>query len=222
MKTPLPQTSGGRVLADWVTESLREAILQGYFEPGEKLDQERIADEFDVSRTPVREAVRMLESEGFIDIRPHRGAFIASVSRRDVWEIYEVRTLIEAEIVRQITPIIPDAILDDLARSLDENREQLEAEDKISHVESDVYFHETIVDLAKNSLLKEILESLNNRIIRVRRFAQLQPGYHLVESLEEHYATYQAMRERDPEAAAEALRVHLENSARRIQQFVHD
>ena len=205
-----------------MTESLREAILQGYFEPGEKLDQERIADEFDVSRTPVREAVRMLESEGFIDIRPHRGAFIASVSRRDVWEIYEVRTLIEAEIVRQITPIIPDAILDDLARSLDENREQLEAEDKISHVESDVYFHETIVDLAKNSLLKEILESLNNRIIRVRRFAQLQPGYHLVESLEEHYATYQAMRERDPEAAAEALRVHLENSARRIQQFVHD
>ena len=222
MKTPLPQTSGRRVLADWVTESLREAILQGYFEPGEKLDQDRIAEEYEVSRTPVREAVRMLKSEGFIEVRPHRGAFIASVSRRDIWEIYQVRMLIEAEIVRQVTPIIPDSTLDDLERSLDENQSQLEAGDKVSHVASDIYFHETIVGLAENMLLKEILAGLNNRIVRVRRFAQLQPGYHLVESLEEHRAIYRAMRARDPEAAAEALRVHLENSAYRIQQFVRD
>ena len=80
MKAPLPAIKGGRVLADSVTGSLREAILQGYFEPGEKLDQDLIAEELKVSRTPVREALKVLESEGFVEIRPHRGAFIPKVS----------------------------------------------------------------------------------------------------------------------------------------------
>ena len=71
MRVPLPLVKEGRVLADWVTASLREAILHGYYEPGEKLDQDRIAEELEVSRTPVREAMRRLESEGFVEVRPH-------------------------------------------------------------------------------------------------------------------------------------------------------
>jgi DNA-binding GntR family transcriptional regulator len=219
MKVPLPKVTGGRVLASWVTASLREAILNGYFEAGEKLDQDLIAKELKVSRTPVREALKVLESEGFIELRPHRGAFIPKVSRQDICEIYEFRGLLEAEMVRQVTPIIPDSVLDELEQSLEENLAQLESEDRAGHVESDIYFHETIVKFVENTLLKESLEGLNNRIIRVRRFAQLQPGYHLLESLEEHRAIFQAMRRRDPEAAAEAMLIHLEKSSQRIQQF---
>jgi DNA-binding GntR family transcriptional regulator len=215
------------------------AILQGYFEPGEKLDQDLIATEYEASRTPVREAVRVLESEGFVqvrphrgafiatiskddiqEIRPHRGAFIATISKDDIQEIYEVRKLIEAEIVRQVTLLIPDSVLDELEESLDENQEQLEVDDKAGHVSNDIYFHNTIVQFVENKLLKEVLESLNNRTARVRRFAQLQPGFHLVESLEEHRAVFRAMQQRDPEAAAEAMRVHLENSSLRIQQSI--
>ena len=75
-----------------MTASLREAILHGYFEPGEKLDQDRIAEELEVSRTPVREAMRRLESEGFVEVRPHYGAFIAKVSQQEIHEVY---TLLE-------------------------------------------------------------------------------------------------------------------------------
>jgi DNA-binding GntR family transcriptional regulator len=113
-EVPLPQVRGGRVLADWVTASLREAILNGYFEPGEKLDQDRIAEELEVSRTPVREAVRRLESEGFIEVRPHYGAFITEVSRQDIREVYEIRRVLEAEVVRQVTPVIPESVLGEL------------------------------------------------------------------------------------------------------------
>jgi DNA-binding GntR family transcriptional regulator len=217
MKVPLPQVREGRVLADWVTASLREAILHGYFEPGEKLDQDRIAEELEVSRTPVREAMRRLESEGFVEVRPHHGAFIAMVSQQDIREVYEIRRLLEAEIVRQVTALIPESVLDELDRSLTETQVQFEAGDSAKHFESDVYFHDTIADFVENKLLKDVLDGLTNRISIVRRFAQLQPGPHLVESFKEHRAILQAMRQRDPEEAAELMGAHLVNSSLRIE-----
>ncbi len=215
MKVPLPEVRGGRVLADWVTRTLREAILQGHLRPGEKIDQDLVAEELDVSRTPVREALRVLESEGFVEIRPHRGAYVSTVTQRDIREIYEVRALIEAEMVREATPVIPDAVLDEVERSLERAR----GRDGADYVEADVTLHDTIVDFVENELLKEILDGLNQRIIRVRRFAQLQPGYHLVESHNEHYAIVRAMRQREAERAAELMARHLENSAERIQEL---
>ncbi len=106
MEVPLPQVREGRVLADWGTASLREAIFNGYFEPGEKLDQDRIAEGLEISRTPVREAMRRLESEGFVEVRPHYGAFIAKVSRQGIRKVCEIRRVLEAEVVRQVTPLI--------------------------------------------------------------------------------------------------------------------
>ena len=213
MKVPLPQVREGRVLADWVTASLREAILNGYFEAGEKLDQDRIAEELEVSRTPVREAMRRLESEGFVKVRPHYGAFIAVVSRQEIHEVYEIRRLLEAEIVRQVTPLIPESVLDELDRLLTEIQAQFDAGDITKHFESDVYFHDTIANFIENKLLKEVLDGLTNRISMVLRFAQLQPGPHLIESFKEHRAIFEVIRQRDPEQAAELMRVHLEWSS---------
>jgi DNA-binding GntR family transcriptional regulator len=219
MEVPLPQVREGRVLADWVTASLREAIFNGYFESGEKLDQNRIAEELEVSRTPVREAMRRLESEGFVEVRPHYGAFIAKVSRQDIREVYEIRRVLEAEVVRQVTPLMPESVLDELDRTLTETQAQFEAGDSAKHFEGDVYFHETIANFVENRLLKEVIDGLTNRVSVVRRFAQLQPGYHMTESFKEHRAILQAIRQRDPEEAAELMRVHLERSALRIQEL---
>ena len=80
------------------------------------------------------------------------------------------------------------------------------------HFERDVYFHDTIANF-ENRLLKEVLDGLTNRISMVRRFAQLQPAPYLAESFKEHRAILQAVRQRDPEQAAELLRVHLERSS---------
>jgi len=85
-----------------------------------------------------------------------------------------------------------------------------------------VYFHETLAGFVENELLKEVLDGLTNRISIVRRFAQLQPGPHLVESFKEHRAILQAMRQRDSEEAAERMGLHLVNSAVRIQELSRD
>jgi DNA-binding GntR family transcriptional regulator len=222
VKVPLPQAQNARVLADWVTTSLREAILNGYFEPGEKLDQDQIAEELKVSRTPVREALSRLEAEGFIEVRPHRGAYMAVVSQRDVCEVYEIRRLLEAEAVRQATPLIPESVLDELDRSLTETQTRFDCGDTSQHFASDIHFHKTILDFAPTRLLKDVLDSLNNRISMVRRFAQSRPGPHLVESLQEHRAILQAIRQRDPERAAELMKLHLKNSSQRIQELAQE
>jgi len=219
VKVPLAKVTGGSVLKDWVTVSLREAILSGYFKPGEKIDQDLIAKELGVSRTPVREAVMMLEAEGFVEVRPRRGAFIVTLSPRDIQEICEIRGLLEAEAVRQVTPLISDSVLDDIEEFLSETQVRFEAGDVAAHFESDIYFHETIVGLAENKLLREVLSGLTNRIARLRQFAQAQPGQHLVESFKEHRAILEAMRRRDAEAAGEAMRMHLENSALRLRIY---
>jgi len=219
VRVPLPRVQQGRVLADWVTASLREAILNGYFEPGEKVDQDLIAEELEVSRTPVREALRRLEFEGFVEVRPHHGAFIAKVSHQDIREVYEIRKLLEAEIVRQVAPLIPESVLDELDRSLIESKTQFDAGDYTKHFEGDTLFHETVANYVDNALLKEVLDGLTNRISMVRRFALSNPGPHLVESFQEHHAILGALRQRDPERAAELMGVHLQNSALRIQSL---
>ena len=216
---PLGHEKSPRVLAEWVTTILREAILNGQFHLGEKLDQNGIAEELEVSRTPVREAIRKLESEGLVEVRPHRGAFIATVSRQDIRDIYEIRGLLEPEVVRQITPRIPEPVLDELDRSLAKTQTQFDAGDVSEHFESDIYFHDTVLGFVENSLLKGILDALQNRISIIRRFANSKPGPHLVESLREHRAVLQSIRQRDPERAAELMRYHLEQSALRIQRL---
>ena len=219
MKTPLPQARAGRVLADWVTNSLREAILYNHFEPGEKLDQDRIAEEFEISRTPLREAVRRLEVEGFLEILPHRGVFIAQVSRQDIHNVYEIRRLLESEIVRQVTPVIPQEVLVDLAQSLTESETAFKAGYEFNHAQADVDFHETITGFVKNEALKEVLDGQTNRISMVRFFHQLQPGHHMLAAIQEHRSILEAMCQRDAELAAELMVTHLANSAQRIQEI---
>jgi len=214
MKTPLPEARGARVLTDWVTETLRLAILKGHFAPGEKIDQELVARELDVSRTPIREALKVLDSEGFLEIRPHRGAFITKLTEEDIRKTYEVRSLIEAEMVRRATPRIPRSELDKLDARLKQVNSTPDKPER--HVDVDIRFHDTIGEHVENELFQEILEGLTNRILRVRRFAQLQPEYHLVASHEEHRAVLYAMRKRDAEKAATLMEKHLHNSADRI------
>lgn len=219
MKRPLPQATSGRSLADQVYSSLRTAILEGYFEPGEKLDQGLISEELDVSLTPIREALKVLETEGFIKLRPHRGAYVTRVSQQDIMNVYEIRAILEAEAVRQAVPLIPEGVLEEMEGRIRTSAERFAAGERTAHLESDEWFHHTFHSYVENDLIMEILDSLGDRISRVRRFALVQPGAHLRDSFEEHLKIIEAASRRDAEGAAEAMRTHLERSAVRIQEI---
>ena len=188
MRLPLPETgSQGRVLADWVTASLREAILRGHFHPGERLEQELIAQNLSVSLTPVREAVRRLEAEGFIQVRPHYGAFIATVSCDEIRQIYEIRRLLEIEMARQITPLIPEDVIHEAQALLVRTQAEVDAANTQNHFAVDTYFEEMLLRYMPNHLIRDVLVGFKNRIYMLRYLSQFQSTSRLTESLKEHY-----------------------------------
>jgi DNA-binding GntR family transcriptional regulator len=216
MRTPLPQVPQQRVLTDWVTDCVREAILRGHLDPGEKLDQEMIARELDVSRTPVREALSKLESEGFVEVRPHRGAFVVMPSEQDIGEVYELLGILEAEVVRQTTPFISESLLQELDTRLAQDEDRLKDGDLSTFVEVDrPRFPTALFDFIDSRLLREIMASLSNRIEIARHLMRFQQPL-LSESLNEHKAILESMRQRNAERAAELTRLHLKKSAERI------
>ena len=214
------QSAPARSLSGWATEILRHAILEGYFEPGERLDQDAIAQELGVSRTPLREAIAALESEGLLESQPHRGVFITEISRRDIRDVFSLRALLEAEVARQAAVSVPDNVLDSLEDALAEAQKAYEDGDDVAQFEADRHFHETLRQYAGNRLLVEVLNGVNNRISAVRRFAQTKPGPHVDEFAAEHLAILQALKQRDAERAAALMRRHLENSGARVEELV--
>jgi DNA-binding GntR family transcriptional regulator len=206
-----------RSLSEWTADILRQAIVDGYFEPGKRLDQEAIANELEVSRTPLREAIAALESEGLLQSKPYRGVFVTAVSKKDIREVFALRALLEAEVARQAASSIPDSVLQELEASLREAQRAYDAGDHRAQFEADRHFHSTLREFTDNRLLKEVLDGVNNRVNAVRRFAQMRPGPHVNEFAREHLAILEAVRERDPDRAAELMKEHLENSGRRVE-----
>ena len=220
MKNIQLRASEDKGLSHWVTITLQEAILDGQFEPGEKLDQDLIATQLQVSRTPVREALKVLATEGYVEIQPYRGAYIPRISQQDINHVYEMRWVIEPEVVRQATPKIPD----DLLSSFEHLFNQLSTSPTAFHEKRvlaiDQDFHGCFANYCLNSLFSEILGKLNHRIVQVRSFAFRQPGKHLETSMDEHIAILKAVQARDAELAASLMKSHLKNSAYRICQSI--
>jgi len=208
-----------RSLSGWVTERLRQAILNGHFEPGDRLDQDAIAAELEVSRTPLREAIAALETEGLLESSPYQGVFVTSVSKKDIHEVFAVRALLEAEVVRQATSAIPDAVVDELQAMLQEAQKAYNNGDEAAQFEADRRFHETLRAFSGNTLLADVLDGIDNRISFVRRFAQMRPGPHVDEFAQEHFGVLHAIRERDSDQATELMMAHLQKSSRRVQEL---
>lgn len=108
-----------RTIEDTVAAVIRDAIVSGVFRPGERLPQDMLANLLDVSRMPIRAAMGKLESEGLVELHPHRGATVRSLSPQEVSDLYEMRILIEAYALRKTTAAISDAELEQLGRLAD-------------------------------------------------------------------------------------------------------
>ena len=222
MRIPIPSKSGGRMLADWVTDSLRQAIINGAFDNGEKLDLDKIADVLEVSRTPVRDAIKKLETEGFVEIKPRRGAFIPEINRSEIMEIIKIRSLLEPEAIRQATNRIPDSVIDEMEERLVQTRKLIIEGDHLAQYKNDIYIHEIIINFVDMQILKEILTNFANRLMKLRHFAAIQARHSLDVYTDEHEQIIRSLHRRDPEEAAIAMRKHLESTAGQFEKFLNE
>ncbi|WP_031516451.1 GntR family transcriptional regulator [Desulfofalx alkaliphila] len=198
-------------LREIVFETLRDAIISGKLSPGERLMEIQLAEEMGVSRTPVREAIRKLELEGFLVMVPRKGAYVAGISMKDIVDVFEVRAALEALAAGLAAERITDEELDKLERSIVSISEVSDGRDLDQIVERDTGFHEIIYKASRNEKLVQIIINLKEQIQRFRATSLALPGRSKM-AVEEHKKIVEALSARDVELASKLARKHIENA----------
>lgn len=184
---------------------LKEGILSGDIAPGSPVSEMAIAQELEISRTPLREAMRELEREGLMVSYPDRGSFVTSVTPSEVDEIYEIRSLIESWCLNKGFDRLNR---DELKRLKDEFRTAYDMNDwELFHI-ADRRFHEMIVDSAASPRIRNFMNILNAQTERIRRISAKGSSRN-EKSLKEHCAIIDAILDNEKEKAEKALKEHL-------------
>ena len=197
-------------LREQIADSLRQAIVNGALKPGQRVQEIEIAAEYKTSRTPVREALRQLESEGFLHIRPRRGAIVAPITEKDIREFYELKGLLESYAAeRAVEYITPDEV-ERMAFLNRELKELYERGDVQGMLRVHNEFHDTFVKAFGNERLTALVKGLVTQYQRFR--IALSHTDAVLESIREHDQIVEAFRARDPKRAAETVKSNSEKS----------
>jgi len=198
-------------LRETVCEALRDAIRRGVLEQGERLMEVQLAEELGISRTPVREAIRKLEQEGYVIMLPRRGTYVSSLSVHDVKEIFEIRSALESLAISLATMRIEPEELEKLRALLVEIEGHIKREDIDKIVATDIEFHGLLYQVSRNERLVTIISNLKEQLARFRTLSMSYPG-RLQKTLEEHRAMVEAIAAGDLDAARDAAERHMEQA----------
>ena len=191
-----------------VAAQLRERIFSGELMPGTFLDEVRLAEQMSISRTPLREALKVLTAEGRVRHEPRRGSFVNEVTEQDLDEIFPVIALLEGECAREAAVNATDADVDALEALHDKLQRHAKAKRINDYYAVNFAIHEAIIALANNRWLAQVIADLR-KILKLARLQQLHAPGRLEQSLSEHMAVFAAMKARDPAGAEAAMRTHL-------------
>ena len=204
-------------LAESVYYQIRRKILNGKYTPGENLTELEVSKELNVSRTPVREAFKHLESEGLLELRPNRGAVVVGIGRSDIEDIYEIRSLLEGRAAERAALQADKKALEQLAEILDLTEFYIERKDFDRVTTMDDRFHRTIYELTGSRMLQRILKELHAYAENIRERSIKEPGRADL-MLREHRAIVEAMVAQNPEKAGELMVQHVQNSAANMEK----
>lgn len=205
------QTEDFLPLRDEVFNTLRERILKGSLKPGERLMEIHLADQLGVSRTPIREAIRMLELEGLVKMVPRKGAQVARISREDLQDVLEVRKALDTLAVKLACDRIDEREIEKLKEAEADFERILESGDTTQIAEADVAFHDVIQAASKNKRLKSMISNLAERIYRYRFEYIKQQSDGGKTLVDEHRAIISYIEERNTDEAIKAIELHIDN-----------
>ncbi|KUG05194.1 transcriptional regulator, gntr family [hydrocarbon metagenome] len=198
-------------LRELVLDAIRQAIIDGDLKPRERLMEIQLAEELGVSRTPIREALRKLELEGFIVMIPRKGAYVADISFKDIADVYEIRAALEGLAAALAAERITDEELEEMERLLVGKAEAIAQNDMEKLVDVDTRFHELIYQASRNERLFNIINNLREQIQRCRTTSLSVPG-RMQQSLQEHRIITEAIQSRDTQYARQVAQEHIENA----------
>jgi DNA-binding GntR family transcriptional regulator len=195
-------------LHDEVAATLRDRIFAGELLPGAFIDEAALAGQMKISRTPLREALKVLAAEGLVRHEQRRGCFVSQVTEQDLDEIFPVIALLEGRCAFEAARNTTQADLAALDILHDKLNRHAKARRINEYYETNFAIHEAIITLANNRWLAQVIGDLR-KIVRLARLQQLHAPGRLEQSLSEHMAVYAALKARDAEGAEAAMRTHL-------------
>jgi DNA-binding GntR family transcriptional regulator len=217
-QSPTFSAPPGRTLGDHVVHQLRQAILTGQLKPGQRIVEREIAEAMQTSRGPVRDALKALENERLVVRYPHRGTFVAWLSRHDAEEIYSLRETIELLATDFVIKYATDEQIDQLEALV--NSMAIQAKRDYTQFEAtdiDLEFHHTLCRISGHQRLLAAWEALNPQIrMVVFQHRTRQPSDFRLIGVEWHRQIVDALRQRNPDLAHEMLRKHVAASFKSI------
>lgn len=195
--------------------TIRKRILAGDLQPGERLHEERLTSELDISRPPLREALRLLQNEGLITTRPRRGSFVTTLTSHDVYEILTLRTMLERMSIELGMPVRNPELLLPARDALAQMERNADLEDRGALVEAGYAFHSRLLRIAEHRRLEDIYASVQQQLLLcMSRNLIVRERYY--EDLREHVARHRHLLELvesgDVEATLAELAAHGERS----------
>lgn len=201
-------TLARRALYEDVAERLRAQIFARELEPGAWIDETKLALEYGISRTPLREALKVLAVEGLVAMKPRRGAYVAEMSRDDVAQIYHLLALLESDAAGEVARHASDAQLARLAQLHDRLEKQVRQRD--AFFAANEQFHLALLEIAGNRWRSQIVTDLR-KVMKLNRHHSLFKQGRLADSLAEHRLLMDALMKRNPARATALMRQHFES-----------
>ena len=208
---PAPRALSPRALYQDVAERLRQQIFARELAPGSWIDEQKLAAEYGISRTPLREALKVLAVEGLVTMKVRRGAYVTEMSADDVAQVYHLLGLLEADAAGEVARRASDGQIAEL-RQLHERLER-QARSRDAFFATNEAFHLKLLDFAGNRWRTQMVNDLR-KVMKLNRHHSLFRQGRLAESLAEHRALMAALEARDPRAATRLMREHFANGLR--------
>ena len=202
-----------------VYNRLKQAIISREFKPGDLLNERKLASELDVSRTPVREAIQMLENESWVAVVPWKGAVVLPVTKEDIEELFQLRMAIEPMVMELVTHKLENAEIAYLETLIERQKQLAGEDDGKEFISIDQDFHLFLANLTGNRRLREIMVHLRDIHLRLGVEA-VQERYRYKETLEEHTAIVEALKRRDGHSARQAMLTHMVQTRRALLRHV--
>lgn len=202
-------------LRDVVFNTLRQEILTGKLKPGERLMEIHLANRLGVSRTPIREAIRMLELEGLVIMVPRRGAEVAQITWKNLKDVLEVRRALDVLAIELACERMTAEEMDELYKACEEFKQATLTQDTRKIAEADVKLHDMIVAATRNNRLIQLVNNLAEQMYRYR-FEYLKDSSQHDMLVQEHKDMYQSILKKDRISAARAVKKHIDNQEEAI------
>ena len=204
----LPQNLKQRALYEEVAELLRQRIFNRELAPGNWIDELKLAEEYGISRTPLREALKVLATEGLVTMKVRRGAYVTEINEKDLTDVYHLLSLLEADAASVVATQASEAQIKEL-QALHDSLEKA-TQNRELFFEINEAFHMRLLEIANNRWRNQMVADLR-KVMKLNRHNSLLKSGRITESLSEHSAIMTALARRQGVEAAECMRTHFAN-----------